>query len=176
MLEWFKKLFLKKKAKRPLPNYFLANCVVRNRDSNGSFEIPSESRRKGLHFGWQAKLAFELIDENDQHSGRNNGYSEVMVSKAGNCAGERMWLEVIDVMPGPRYLGRLVNQPIVVNAEFDDRIDFGPEHICDIASPDGEIDDHYLEEKEIAEDDENMGFLPPTDTFLPPTEYNANED
>ena len=48
-------------------------------------------------------------------------------------SGERPWLIITEVKPGPRYLGKLDND-LVVFTELgsDDRIDFGPEHIIQI--------------------------------------------
>ena len=48
---------------------------------------------------------------------------------------ERLWVEVKRVLPGPRYLGLVANQPLCQYLpKFGDEVDFGPEHVLNIQS------------------------------------------
>ena len=83
----------------------------------GVFELPPTERRRALKVGDQAKIILEVTPG----------------SPPREYTGERPWLDIIEVRPGPRYLGRLANE-LVVFTEIDANvpIDFGPEHIVEV--------------------------------------------
>jgi hypothetical protein len=95
--------------------YVLVDGEESARSSPATFLIPPRSIREGLRAGLAAKLMFN------------------------NAAGtERMWVQVTDRLADGRYVGRLDNYPVVVDAEFGDRITFGPEHVIDVIDDKGE--------------------------------------
>ena len=83
----------------------------------GVFELPPLERRRACKVGDQAKIILEVTPG----------------APPREYTGERPWLNIIEVRPGPRYLGRLANE-LVVFTEIDANvpIDFGPEHIVEL--------------------------------------------
>lgn len=101
----------------------LESAEARHQKYGGKFWIPSEDTRRGLSYGSLAQLLFQLEGENE------DGSIEVIV--------ERMWVLITEVQP-TYYLGRLVNQPAMVEPEDEfylhrgSEIPFRPEHVIDI--------------------------------------------
>jgi hypothetical protein len=99
----------------------LQSGVARNEQHPDTFWIPDEATRRSLEAGDFVKLMFEYIYPDD--------HDEEMP------AGERMWVEIID-LNGPYFLGRLRNRPICTVdwhiLDFDSEIVFLPEHVIDV--------------------------------------------
>ena len=53
----------------------------------------------------------------------------------GMFAGERMWVEVVD-LNGPYFIGKLRNRPVCISEwhalDFDTEVVFLPEHVIDV--------------------------------------------
>lgn len=81
-----------------------------------AFFIPAREVRAGLAPGDLVKLIFLVV------GGEADG------------DGERMWVEVTDVVAGPTpgYVGRLDNDPLVIDLEAGARVEFGPQHVVDV--------------------------------------------
>ena len=89
------------------------------------FFIPEREHREQLATGRIVKLVFVL--------------DQARVVDGTPRTGERMWVQVTEVLPGGRYAGTLDNDPgIVTELTCGDRIEFGPEHVVAI---------HYSEEE-----------------------------
>lgn len=95
----------------------LANVEERADRSPETFWIPPRALRERVQVGDVAKLIFE-----EQGSG------------------ERMWVEVLDILEGPRFRGRLLSQAAVVSVTRGSIVEFGPENIADVGrtGPEGE--------------------------------------
>ena len=102
-------------------SYKLTDAAQQHKKHPATFEIPSQSRRRGLGRGDTAKLIF--LSDKPCPDGRFEG-----------TGGERMWVTVETVVRKPtlRYIGKLDNEPHFVDAELGERVDFGPEHVIDI--------------------------------------------
>lgn len=88
----------------------LDNGEERNANNPNSFEIPEEWERKSLTKGDLAKLIF-LTDD----------------------GGERMWVEIKEVVGGDAYIGALVNHPVVIEGlEYGDFVAFHARHVIDV--------------------------------------------
>jgi hypothetical protein len=78
---------------------------------NAFDRLPALSTSHALERGHCAKVIFDAAPD------------------AEDCCGgpERIWYEILEVHPGPRYRGKLSNVPeFVACPEF---LDFGPEHV-----------------------------------------------
>lgn len=90
----------------------LDSAVARNLENPLTFEIPSEKERKSLKPGDFAKI--------------------IVIPRAkGTPTGERIWVKVIKVLSGGRYLGAFANRPIFFSADMEDEVIFKPDHIAD---------------------------------------------
>lgn len=95
--------------------WYLDNGVDRHGENPETFELPNEGERKSLVPSMFAKLIFLTED-----------------------GGERMWVEVTDVVDDG-YVGKLANTPFTIDGlEFGDLVAFGSEHIIDIHVPEFE--------------------------------------
>lgn len=81
-----------------------------------TFEIPPREARAGLRVGDFGKVVFVLA-----------------APDAGGPSGERMWLEVLEVLAPGEYRGALANDPVDFPewAEGDEFF-FAAEHVCGI--------------------------------------------
>lgn len=83
-----------------------------------TFQILSRRERETLRVGFIAKLAFEVEQQ-------PNGFQ-----------GERMWVEVTSISAGcPKYVGKLVNDPLAIDLRFGAVVHFGPENVLERRSP-----------------------------------------
>ncbi len=89
-------------------NYELDDCVQRNIDSEGSFEIPSLEEKEDIKVGDCVKLVFK-----------------------GEFT-ERMWVKVSARIGDTQFEGTLGSLPIVMDLDFGDKIVFDYKNICGI--------------------------------------------
>jgi hypothetical protein len=92
--------------------YTLVNVEEMNRKYPSTFHISERAEREALRAEDYVKLHFNY------HS--------------GNC--DRMWVKVLEVLPGPRFKGSLDNDPFFVDEapKCGDLVEFGPENIATI--------------------------------------------
>lgn len=94
----------------------LANVEERAEHAPESFIIPSMRERYALSVGDDAKLVFDTPPD----------------PLSGN-SGERMWVRIKNVVVPGRYVGTLMNHPVVVTSlSHGAEIEFGAEHVADI--------------------------------------------
>jgi uncharacterized protein YegJ (DUF2314 family) len=99
--------------------WVLDDAEQRAAEAPRSFFIPPEALRASLKAGDLVKLIFRL--ERDD----------------GEVAVERMWVEVVENGP---YIGVLRNEPELRGViDLDERVEFGPEHVCGYAYSAGEL-------------------------------------
>jgi hypothetical protein len=92
--------------------YTLVNAEERNAQYPTTFHIRSRADREDLRVTDFVKMIFEYP------SGRS----------------ERMWVRILEVLPGPRFSGVLDNDPFYPDEapKAGDTIEFGPENITAI--------------------------------------------
>ena len=93
-----------------MAEYELVDAEVRALENPSAFAIPDRQARDAIAPGQLVKLIF----------------------RGDEIGSERMWVEVEKRVPGGGYIGRLDNEPVVVDLELDDEVRFGPEHIIEI--------------------------------------------
>lgn len=94
----------------------LANAEARAARDPETFSIPSTRERYSLSVGDDAKLIFEVLPD----------------PLSGNT-GERMWVRIESVETPGRYVGKLMNHPVVVTSlSHGAKVVFGAEHVADI--------------------------------------------
>ena len=98
--------------KNKLPGSFLAN-VEERAGLHKSFEIPTREEREDLWPGDLVKLVFETI-------------------------GERLWVNVLtrsdeDCAKALPFQGVIESESLDTSVHKGDKVDFGPEHVADIA-------------------------------------------
>src|SRR6266550_1991313 len=86
--------------------YTLDNAEVLSRNHPDTFEIPERGERDSLQLGDLVKLIFLDADG----------------------GGERMWVEVEGRADDGGYVGRLDNDPVVIDANAGDVVRFRPEN------------------------------------------------
>ncbi len=92
------------------------------RDARLDFAIPPKVCRAGLRPGWNVKLLF-MPD-----------------SPHPDCEAERMWVEVVQLQAGTRFVGRLLNEPHYLDGiHAGDLVEFGPEHVIGLDAPADEV-------------------------------------
>jgi len=91
--------------------YTLANVEEMNQKYPTTFHIVQRTEREALQVGDYVKLHFHY--------------------PSGSC--DRMWVKVMEVLPGPRFKGTLDNVSFFVGApECGELVEFGPENIATI--------------------------------------------
>lgn len=97
--------------------YVLVDAEKRAAEFPTTFEIPDRGRRQARKPGNLVKLILEVP-------------AGAPKRKQG---GERPWVIIQEVMPGPRYKGKLDNDLLVfTELKSDELIEFGPEHIIQL--------------------------------------------
>jgi hypothetical protein len=97
--------------------YVLVDGEKRAAESPATFEIPPREKRIACKAGDLVKVILEVPPGAPPRS----------------HSGERPWVILKEVRPGPRYLGALDNDPAVFKElKVGDPIEFGPEHIIQI--------------------------------------------
>lgn len=89
--------------------YTLVDCEERNREHPDTFELPDG--RGSLRSGMFAKLIFK--------------------DPEGDFDGERMWVAVTGERSGV-YVGTLANDPVLVDLDYGDEVEFDASHVCAI--------------------------------------------
>lgn len=85
------------------------------RREHESFEIPSRQKRSALSPGWLVKIGLSKV-------GR--------IGMANGCVGERFWVRIESIEPGPLYTGVLLaDLAIFRNYRRGDRIVFEPPNV-----------------------------------------------
>lgn len=92
--------------------YQLLNCVHRNIESGGSFEIPTLEEKTKLIVGDFVKLVFE-------------GFIT-----------ERMWVKITEVNKEGNFVGELDSVPVRLDLYPGDKVEFNLAHICSIVGKD----------------------------------------
>lgn len=88
----------------------LDNAETRHRKHPVTYDIPTKAERNSLKKGQAAKVVF-----------------------IGRFGGERMWVEVVEVLGEGKYRGILANLPLCVpGLSMGDRVDFEAKHVIDI--------------------------------------------
>ena len=99
------------------PPYVLVDGEKRAADHPATFEIPPREKRVACKVGDLVKVIPEVPPDAPPRS----------------HSGERPRILLKEVLPGPRYLGALDNDPAVFKElKVGDPIEFGPEHIIQI--------------------------------------------
>lgn len=80
---------------------------VRNAQHPSSFFIPDDDEKHSLKVGSFVKLGFETVDR----------------------GGERMWVEITDILEDGSMIGTLVNTPIFTNLSWGDKVHFELRHV-----------------------------------------------
>jgi len=101
--------------------YRLENAEERNHIYSTTFRIPSREKREEVQIRDLVKLIFT-------------------VEESGNTLSERLWVKVCRkglVEPdAPLYGGVVTSNPAILKDIIpSDKVDFDPEHICDIVCP-----------------------------------------
>jgi hypothetical protein len=97
-------------------SYRLADAEQRALGSPRSFQIPTRAERYGLRPFDYAKVVF-LLEK----------------APIGGPHGERMWLQVVDVLGGGKYRGELANQSVdFPHFKLGDAFEFEARHVCSI--------------------------------------------
>ena len=97
-----------------MANYTLLNAEEMHAAHPDTFEIPPRNEREQLGPGDLAKLVFNDPDRDT----------------------EPMWVRVTGIPSAGGYLGKLLDEPLNIDAEYGDTVTFGPEHIVDLLSGD----------------------------------------
>ena len=99
------------------PVYVLADGEKRAAENPSTFEIPPREKRHACKAGDLVKIILELPPG----------------APPREKTGERPWMHIQEVRPGPRYVA-LFDNDLVVFTELDPKapIEFGPEHIIQI--------------------------------------------
>jgi hypothetical protein len=104
----------------------LADGEALHADAPRTFFIPDRAHRESIPVGRFVKLVFVL--------------DEPRVVEGTPRTAERMWVEVVEVLPHGSYAGTLANDPgIVTELTFGDRLEFRPEHVVAILYSDEEL-------------------------------------
>ena len=91
--------------------YTLVNAEEMNRKHPTTFHIEPRIDREALRVGDTVKMIFEYP----------------------SGGGDRMWVRVSEVLPGPRFKGILDNEAFFEGApKLGDTVEFGPENITAI--------------------------------------------
>lgn len=81
--------------------------------SSAKFQIPPPAARRNLMKGDYAKLIFD-----------NEAFDQARI-------GERMWVQVFNVIEPGRYVGLLCSHPVVVEGiDHGDAVEFEAKHVC----------------------------------------------
>lgn len=108
------------------PRWTLARAEERIRTDRAAPPIPTLAEREGLQAGRFAKLAFR---------------SEEAVADDTAPVGERLWVQVREVLADGRYAGTLQGDASVARGlRSGDEITFRPEHVLDVDRPKGALD------------------------------------
>lgn len=106
----------------------ILDCEVRARRFP-AFEIPSRVLREGLSPGNHARVVIGFGDaepSNDiVHAGATGGFFR----RPAAPTGERLFVAIVE-RRGARYVGRIVNVPVLKIARHGQHLEFGPEHVC----------------------------------------------
>jgi hypothetical protein len=102
-----------------MSDYRVENVEERAKEHPATFRIHSRTAREQVRVRDYVKLIL-LLDP-----------APAPTTSRQRPAGERPWVEVMSVANG-RYVGKIVNDPVVVAAKIGDVIEFGPEHIADL--------------------------------------------
>jgi uncharacterized protein YegJ (DUF2314 family) len=86
----------------------LTDAVERNEAHPDTFEIPDTESRTSVPFGHYVKIGFDNR--------------------------ERMWVKVTE-KHGDLCVGTLANDPVAVNLNFGDRVEFTERNVMDICPP-----------------------------------------
>jgi hypothetical protein len=99
------------------PAYQLVDVEKLATQSPGAFELPPLELRRACRAGQKVKIILEVPP-----GAPSRGYT-----------GERPWMLLKEVRPGPRYVGQFNNE-LVVFSDLDPElpVEFGPEHIVEI--------------------------------------------
>lgn len=83
---------------------------------SATFEIPPRAVRRTLKVDQIVKLLFGFYPAVD------------------GCSGERMWVQVLEVKPGPLYVGVLANEPLYMGnlLKMGSQVVFEPKHVIGI--------------------------------------------
>ncbi len=111
----------------------LEDVVVRQRESPRSYPIPRAAERSGLIVGDLVKLVF-------------------LLETPGEVEGERMWVEVDQVVDGG-FVGRLANEPQFVPLKLDDEVRFEPRHVASVVFPPIEDDAMVIVSRLVLDED-----------------------
>ena len=115
-------------------SYTLSNAEDLSQENPLSFDIPTRVERGSLKEGDTTKLIFD--------------------------GAERMWVDIVEVTEAG-YIGLLANIPTIIKTiEWGDEVEFGPEHIIDIA-------DNCTPRFET-EDPENLRIVPHAGNVIKP--------
>jgi hypothetical protein len=96
--------------------YTLGNGEERHTHHPETFQIPNRMERENVPIGGHVNLMFN----------------------APFGMTERMWVIVNGRIDGGRYTGFLVKNPAVISAKRGDSVEFGPEHVINILTPEHE--------------------------------------
>lgn len=92
------------------PRYTLVSAEERHAAAPATFEIPTRAERETVKLDHHVKLLFR-----DPEHGV-----------------ERLWVRINGLLPDGRYLGALASQPLLLDLEPGEIIEFGPEHIASV--------------------------------------------
>ncbi len=106
----------------------LLDCEVRA-ERFPSFGVPSRALREGLSPGNHARIVLAV-------DGADPGRDIVHATPTGGFfrrpaapTGERLWVKIVE-RRGLRYLGKVVNVPVLDGIRQSQHLEFGPEHVC----------------------------------------------
>lgn len=132
-----------RQARGPHSGFELVNVDRRHQENPESFFVYPLEARERVHEGLLVKLIFELPkgESGDLPEGFHNadcGDCGHKVEKGDRASGERMWVEVTERKDHDGrilFRGVLKNEPFVLEGrlEYGQTIEFGPEHILDMA-------------------------------------------
>lgn len=63
------------------------------------------------------------------------GYLAKLIFEEPGVGGERMWVEVLEVLDGGRYKGVLRNSPVTLSVTRGTELEFGTENVADVGFP-----------------------------------------
>lgn len=114
-----------------MPSWHLVDARLRAAKYPDTFHVPPREVIRKLKPGDLVHLIFE-IDVDDPHE----------------PSGERMWVEIAEVLPNEAYLGELANEPVLIeDLEMGDEIEFDARHVIHLqrAGPVHPTDPHGLD-------------------------------
>lgn len=106
----------------------ILDCEVRAQRFS-AFVLPSRALREGLSPGNHARVVLGVGDADPSNDVVHASAAGGFFRRPSAPTAESLFVEIVE-RRGARYLGRIVNVPMLKFARHGQHLEFGPEHVC----------------------------------------------